>query len=86
MVICVALVVEVGFARLSFKCRSVMIIMNWLPFDVFSNGPRMSMARDSSKVLAGKRLRCVFRVLFARLHAHLQQMHTVVHASSATCG
>lgn len=83
--ICVAPVIEVAIARVSLEYRSVMTSTSWLPFFVFNNGPRVSVAIKWSGLLARKRLRCRICVLFARVRAHSQQSFTVVYTSLATC-
>lgn len=45
----------------------------------------MSMARDSTRLLAGEIFRRRFGVLFARLHTHLRQLVTVSYTYLAMC-
>lgn len=80
----VLLVFEIGTANMNLEYRRVIVNANWLPFIIFGTGPRMSLAKNSNRPLAGKRFKLFVCVFFARFRAHLRQAVPVVRKMLAT--
>lgn len=51
---CVAVLLKVGTSLVDLKQGCVIINTNWIQFDVFGSGARMSIAINSSEPFAGK--------------------------------